>query len=127
MAGLANKKSIVFGHSNHENDILISLINTKGRLKGLAQIALAQFMMNKHTDIQIEKLLNFHLKYDSILAEIKDIYVAGLSFGKADFDYFETFKNSYPQARWHISYFSKEDKERIIKVMKKLKTKILNY
>lgn len=124
--GIASKKkSIIFGHSNHQNDILITLRKTVGRLKGLAQIAMAQFKMNKLCEVQIAKLLNFHLKYDSIMADIQNIYVAGLSCGKADFDYLQTFADAYPKAKWHISYFSEEDKTRITKVMQKLK--VTNY
>ena len=116
-----NKKSIVFGHNNNENNILISLRKTAGRLKGLAQIAMAQFMLNKHPDIQIEKLLSFHLDYGSICAGIKDIYCLGLSFGDADFEYFNTFNDAYPNAHWHISYHSPKDKTKILKVMQKIK------
>lgn len=127
----ADKKSIIYGHSSHPQEPEPLLARFGGRFLGLYYVDEILYETDKHCQDNIRLLCMFLAMHAAINKDIKNIYVLGHSMGPADIAYFDFLVRSTQaadadpmspekDAKWHISYYSDRDQERIELVMKKL-------
>lgn len=89
-----DKRSIIFGHSNHPHEPEDILGQLGGRFYGLYIVEGLLFETDKQTQTNLTELC-IELSLNGIKAEdIRDIYVLGHSLGKSDYEYFRFFKSA---------------------------------
>ena len=90
----ADKKSIIFGHSNHPQEPEDIFRSFGGRFYGLYIVESLLFETDKQVRTNITELC-IDLSLTGVIAEdIKDIYVLGHSLGQADYEYFRFLKSA---------------------------------
>lgn len=83
------KDSIVFGHSKHPQLPVNALYDMGGWFRGLFFVERLLYHTDKHAYLHYIELLIYLARRGVRLADVKNIYVLGHSFGPADLEYFE--------------------------------------
>ena len=121
--------SIIFGHNNcpqKPQDFDIRVFG--GSFKAGHYLLELLHKTDKKIAARIRDYKKYLHNYHYLLREIRNIYIVGHSLGKIDVDYFKFLRKSVcPNTKWHISYFSEEDKDRAIRLMHHLKIRSKQY
>lgn len=88
-----DSESIIVGHSEHPEYPFPLLKRIGGRFEGLYILETLLFETDKHVMDNIQWLTLFLAENGAIAEEIKNVYVLGHSFGKADLAYFAFLVN----------------------------------
>lgn len=125
--GNGNDK-LLFGHGNkkriEEIEDVIAEYDSRSlyqseRTNQLEYECLLRFMQKLEKDVEhCKRKADFF--YNDFLEQPKSINVYGMSLGEVDFSYFEEIRKRWPNAKWRFSYYSKQDKEKIDLVVKRL-------
>ncbi len=122
-------ESIIFGHNScpqKPQDFDIRVFG--GSFKAGHYLLELLHKTDKKIATRIRDYKKYLHNYHYLLREIRNIYIVGHSLGKIDADYFKFLRKSVcPNAKWHISYFSEEDKKRAETLMHHLKIRSKQY
>lgn len=113
-----DKKTIIFGHSEHPE--LPPLLAKKfgGRFEGLYYIEKLLYETDKHATDNLYSYIEYLAMMNIFPQDIHEVYVLGHSFGQADYEYFRFLVQATKDTSiWHVSCYSEEDESRVNKVM----------
>ena len=118
-----NPDRIIIGHGNINVETDEYIWDYKQNRKIAEEFAMMRFMLYKDHGEQISKLKKYLRNKNLSLSQFRDIYVLGLSLGNSDTAYFRYISRHCPNAVWHVSYHSPQDKKQLLYRLKKLRIK----
>ena len=113
-----HQKSIIFGHNQHPEVPPKLAKKFGGRFEGLYYIERLLYETDKHVNKNLCSYIDYLAMSNIFPYDIREVYVLGHSFGKADHEYFRFLAEVTKEtAIWHISCYSENDIMRVTKMM----------